>query len=110
LSAFSFVSIHGLPPKPILASVSGEEKADRSLSCFRSAFAADALTIAKAHDSGVTKALKDCKPQEIVDMYEDDAIAVYPGEGEIGRGKGESKGWSRSSSLLSAPTTTKTSL
>jgi uncharacterized protein (TIGR02246 family) len=62
------------------------------LSCSQSAFAADALAIAKAHDSGVTKAVKDCKPQEMVDMYEDDAIAVYPGEGEIGRGKAEIKG------------------
>ena len=62
------------------------------LACFRSAFAADALAIAKAHDNGVTKAVKDCKPQEMVDMYEDDAIAVYPGEGEIGHSKGEIKG------------------
>jgi hypothetical protein len=46
----------------------------------------------KAHDSGVTKAVRDCKPQEMVDLYEDDAIAVYPGEGEIGHGKGEIKG------------------
>jgi hypothetical protein len=28
----------------------------------------------------------------MVDLYEDDAIAVYPGEGEIGHGKGEIKG------------------
>jgi hypothetical protein len=30
---------------------------------------------------------KQCKPQDLIDLYEHDAIAIYPGEGEIGRGK-----------------------
>jgi ketosteroid isomerase-like protein len=50
---------------------------------------ADALAIAKAHDERVNNAVKQCKPQDMIDLYENDAVAIFPGEGEIGRGKGE---------------------
>ena len=50
---------------------------------------AAALTIAKAHDERVNNAVKQCKPQDMIDLYENDAVVIYPGEGEIGRGKAE---------------------
>ena len=50
---------------------------------------ADAIAIAKAHDEKVNKAIEQCKPQEMIDLYDNNAIAIYPGEGEIGRGKGQ---------------------
>ncbi len=48
---------------------------------------ADALAIAKALDGRVDNAVKQCKPQLMVDLYETNAVAIYPGEGEIGRNK-----------------------
>jgi ketosteroid isomerase-like protein len=50
---------------------------------------ADALAIAKALDERVNNAVKQCKPQDLVNLYEKDAVAIYPGEGEIGRNKVE---------------------
>ncbi len=50
---------------------------------------ADALAIAKALDERVNNAVKQCRPQDLVNLYEKDAVAIYPGEGEIGRNKVE---------------------
>ena len=50
---------------------------------------ADALAIAKAHDDHVNHAVLTCHPQEMIDLYEDNAVAIYPGEGEIAHNKSE---------------------
>jgi hypothetical protein len=50
---------------------------------------ADALSIANAHDAKVNDAIMQCKPQEMIDLYDDHAVAIYPGEGEIARGKSD---------------------
>jgi hypothetical protein len=48
---------------------------------------ADALAIAHSVDDRVNDAALTCNPQEMIDLYEDNAVAIYPGEGEIGKNK-----------------------
>jgi hypothetical protein len=50
---------------------------------------ADPLTIAHSVDDRVNDAVLTCNPQEMIDLYEDNAVAIYPGEGEIGHNKAE---------------------
>jgi hypothetical protein len=50
---------------------------------------ADPLAIARALDDRVDNAVKQCRPQDMIDLYEKKAVAIYPGEGEIGRNKHE---------------------
>lgn len=50
---------------------------------------ADALAIAKAHDDRVNHAILTCNPQEMIDLYDEHAMAIYPGEGEIALGKSD---------------------
>ncbi len=50
---------------------------------------ADPLSIAHSVDDRVNNAALTCNPQEMIDLYEDHAVAIYPGEGEIGRNKSE---------------------
>jgi hypothetical protein len=49
----------------------------------------DPLTIAKDHDHAFDKATWNggCSPQKALELYEDKAIAIYPGEGEIAYSK-----------------------
>jgi hypothetical protein len=48
---------------------------------------ADALTIARGIDERVNKAVEQCRPEDMLELYESNAIAIYPGEGEIARNK-----------------------
>ena len=50
---------------------------------------ADPLAIAHSVDDRVNDAVVTCNPQEMIDLYEDKAVAIYPGEGEIGHNKAE---------------------
>jgi len=50
---------------------------------------ADPLAIAHSVDDRVNDAVMTCNPQEMIDLYEDKAVAIYPGEGEIGHNKTE---------------------
>jgi hypothetical protein len=54
---------------------------------------ADPVAIAKAHDELVNNAVKQCKPQNMIALYENNAVAIYPGESEIGRTRKRSKDW-----------------
>jgi hypothetical protein len=50
---------------------------------------ADPLAIAHSVDDRVNDAVLTCNPHEMIDLYEDKALAIYPGEGEIAHNKSE---------------------
>ncbi|MGH7841789.1 MAG: hypothetical protein ACREQT_09765 [Candidatus Binataceae bacterium] len=50
---------------------------------------ADAVDTARAHDQAFDNALLACTPEAALDLYEEHAAAIYPGEGELGGGNSE---------------------
>jgi uncharacterized protein (TIGR02246 family) len=50
-------------------------------------FAGDATAIARAHSEAFGKACASANVDAVVALYEDDAIAVWPGQGEEAKGK-----------------------
>lgn len=50
---------------------------------------ADATATATAHDDAFDNAILACTPDAALELYEDNAVAIYPGEGELGGGKSQ---------------------
>jgi ketosteroid isomerase-like protein len=50
---------------------------------------ADATATARVHDQAFDDAMMACTPNAALELYEDNAVAIYPGEGEIGGGKSQ---------------------
>jgi ketosteroid isomerase-like protein len=47
------------------------------------------LDTARAQEQQFDNAILACNPADAVELYEDDAVAIYPGATDIGRGKDE---------------------